>query len=787
MSPEYPEPLLSPATSRRLGWIGLFLLTVVAAFWFPFMPSTDLDPSWRMALGYFHTQGLQFGRDVVFNYGPLGFLMGKTYSGIQWWPLIIGQLGLAVITAGVVVLQAKRLIGRARLLFLVFFLVFGLSYEDALHMLVIAILGFELIRRSGASWKNSTLVIAAILSVYGQIKFTNFLLVSFVVILSCGYNAWMRRWREAGALLLGYILVYLAGWIALGQDLANLPAYFRNSWYISDGWLWSMGFPAPSGPLWKGVTILLLLVGYAVFHFVLHTDKPRAAANTMMLGAFVYLNWKHGFVRADGHMIGFFYCALLPLTAYPALLDDPPHFRRAHYWTFLGAMLLTLWALEESLTGVLQNSFGHFQGKIWGNVESVVDWPATRQHYRENLSIARAGADLYMTREIAGKATIDVVGFEIGTPVLNRFNYHPRPVIQSYSTFNPPLDQLNYDLYASDRAPQYVLSKIQTIDSRLPTMDDARVLLMLAYRYEYLRTEKGYGLWVRQPGPFDPAKFAPTRLRTATLAINQPFPIESTTGRALWIKVDLQPSFLGKLRSFFYKPPQVTLHLETIQGLKRDYLMPLPQGRTGFVVDPVIEDVVDYMQFANSQPVKHLRSITLKIPEDQMKYFSATAELELSALPLPTSGRKYFASEIERALHMFQTFPVSYTSLTPVSETTIDGREAAILHAPSQMIFEMPKDPHAASGKFGMMPGTYTAGGNTDGALFLVYWSNGNDRVELFRQYLDPVNKVEDRGLKDFRVSLAGLEGGRLYLEIQNGPRNNSSWDWTAWSNIKIE
>jgi hypothetical protein len=86
-----------------------------------------------------------------------------------------------------------------------------------------------------------------------------------------------------------------------------------------------------------------------------------------------------------------------------------------------------------------------------------------------------------------------------------------------------------------------------------------------------------------------------------------------------------------------------------------------------------------------------------------------------------------------------------------------------------------------------MLSGTYTNGGNTDGALFLVYWSNGSERRELFRQYLDPVNREADRRLQDFSGNLTGLNGGKLYLEVQNGPNDNPSWDWTAWSNIKIE
>ncbi len=831
MAPEIPEPLLPARVGRIVGWSALIIFMVIGIFNFPFPPSPDLDPSWRMALSYFYEKGMQFGPEVNFTYGPLGFLMGKTFSGFQFWPLIAGQLLLALIAAVVIAYQASRLTGRTRLIFLIFFLLLGITYEDALHMLIIALLGFELLRRGNLPWKHTTALIAVVLSVYSQIKFTNLLLAAFVVLLACGYSAWMKRRREALGLGLAFVFAYLGGWLLLGQHLRNLPAYLAGSWHISDGFLWCMGIPAPFDPLWKGIVLLVLLIGYSVLHVRLNPDKPRAVANTLMLGAFIYLNWKHGYVRADGHIFGFIFCAMLPLSAYPALLDDPPCFRRTHYWVFLGAMLLGLTALENTLPGTMRGVFGQAQAKVWENIESTVNWSQTRQNYREKLAAARANIDLYLTREIIGHSTVDVVGYEIGVALLNSFNYQPRPVIQSYSTFSPPLDKLNADLYASARAPAYVLSKIQTIDNRLPTMDDAHVLLLLAQRYEYLRTEKGYGLWRLKPGAFDPASIVPHPLRTGDLPVNQPLALEDISDRPLWAKIDLQPSLLGRIRSFFYKPPQVTLHIEI--GLddqkekpgskpseqadagdkkpviekasaqrtfapqvtvyndpekiqQRDYLMPLPQGRTGFILNPLIEDVEDYMNYANTQLIKRVRSITLKIPQDQLKYFSAHAAVELGALPSPTSGRRYFTDEIERLFHMFATYPVSYTALTPVSEATIDGITVVVVHAPSQMVFDVPAGARFVSGKFGMLPGTYTAGGNTDGALFLIYWSNGTDRVELFRQYLDPVNAIADRGLHDFNLPLSERTGGQLFLEIQSGPRNNTSWDWTVWTDINI-
>ena len=81
-----------PSLRHRLESALLFLLLSTIIFTLPNRPSFDLDASWRMALGKFFIDGLQFGRDVVFTYGPLGFVMGKTYSGLLFWSLIVWQL-----------------------------------------------------------------------------------------------------------------------------------------------------------------------------------------------------------------------------------------------------------------------------------------------------------------------------------------------------------------------------------------------------------------------------------------------------------------------------------------------------------------------------------------------------------------------------------------------------------------------------------------------------------------------------------------------------------------------
>lgn len=781
------RPLLPSSVSRVLGCTLIYVLLVAGIFSFPNSPSPGLDPSWRMALGYFYEQGMQFGKDVVFTYGPLGFIMGKTFSGLQFWGLIFGQLTLSMIAAAVILRQALRLEAIKRLVFLLFISLFAMLYEDALHMIVIAILGFDLLRLIDKPNRLKIGLISAVLAGYSQIKFTDCLLASFIVLIVLGYGLCRRRLTETVVLVATFVVVYLGIWVGCHQSLGNLPAYFRGSWAISQGYQWAMGVPAPVTALWKGIVILCIMAAYGVLHVVLAADKPRAWANSLVLGAYVYLCWKHGFVRADGHMTGFFYCALLPLTTYPALLDDPDLFRFAHRWVFALAICLSVWGIESALYGTVRFSLGWMEERIWHNVTQVGDWQQTRQIYRDQLSVARLSADLHQTREIVGNATVDVLGGEQSVAIFNKFNYRPRPVIQSYSTFMPELAQLNGAYVSSDQAPDFFLTRIETIDNRLLTLDDAQVLQMLPYRYEYLLTEKGFLLWKKLPGAFDPASIVPKFIRNEEVEVNHPLQIADLAGKPLWARIEVDLSLLGKIRTLLYKPPQVLLNIADTGGSNRDYLMPIPQGRNGFILTPIIGDTVDYMMYTSGKPERWAGAITVKVAPGEEKFFARTARVELSALPpLATTGEKYFPKDMDKIFFMFPTPPIAYESHTPFSANNIDGHDVAILHAPSLLTFNLPADAKSISGMFGFMPETYTGKGNTNGARFIVYWSNGSERKDLFQRFLNPISVQEDRGLQRFNVDLTSLSGGQLFLEIHPGPYNDIGWDWTAWTGIKI-
>ncbi len=775
-----------PASGGRLGSFLLWLLLATAIVTLPRYPLPDLDASWRMALGWFFHQGLQMGRDIVFTYGPLGFLMGRTYSGLQFGSLVLWQVLSAMVFAGLIMAGARDLRGTGRAVYFIFFVLLGVTYEDALHMIAIALAGWELVRRTDKAVHADSACLALLLALLAIVKFTNLMLAA-VCVAAAGLHALaLGRRRAALQLALWFAGGYLAVWILCGQNPLNLPRYLLTSLEVSSGYQEAMGLSTPPEAFWKGVTVLVLLVVYAVLYVWGHPDRPRALANGGILAALIYLNWKHGFVRADGHMIGFFFCALLPVVGFPALLADGLRWRRLQRALLVPAGILCVAGTYDALPGVVRYAGSQMQDKLWDNVSHALHWGSFRRSFDERLREQRQVADLPRVRKTVGQATVDVIGYEQAFALFNGLNYHPRPVFQSYSAYTPGLARLNEDFYASAQAPQFVLLKVETIDGRLAAFDDSRLLNLLVHDYEYQFAEKGFQLWRRRAAPPDRAALEPRRIRTVATALNAPCELGDLADRHVWATIDLEYSWLGRLRDLVYKAPLVQLVIEQQDGARTEFRLPPGQGRTGFMLNPVVNDVTDLVNFAGGRPDRWVRRITVAVARGDRKYFAARARISFFAVTPSTAGAAFYQHTLQEQFWMFKTCPVSFQAFAAPNEAEIDGRKAEVLHAPSEMVFVVPRGAREISGAFGYVAGAYLEG-RTDGAVFRVVWDRGSEQAVLFSQELKPRENPADRGLHPFRADLGGVAGGQLRLEIDPGPHHDNGWDWTAWTDIEIK
>lgn len=787
------EPARPASPLRRLktagGQILIFVLLGLAIFRFPFFPAADLDPSWRMTLHYALQHHLQFGRDLVFTYGPLGFILGRTFSGADFWPLVIWQFLLTAGFALTIMRFARPLSWTNRLFYYLFFILFIGIYLDLMHVAVITLLALLVIHEARKNRNSLPLIAGLFMAVLAAVKFTNFLMAIICVVVAVAYDWFGGRRRRAlvtaGAFFGGYLVVLLL----CHQNPLLQFEYLRNSWSISQGYEQTMFLDEPAAMFHAGLATLLLLAVYGALFLAGLRDRSQGIAVGLIFAAGTYLNWKHGFVRADGHVLGFYLWALLPVAAFPALLGDGERFRLAKRAVLALTAASALWGIYLIFPPCVSQCLELYNSQVRDVLPKFAHLSATEAAYRQSWTAAVANSRLPDTRDEVGAARVDVLGFEQGAALLNGLNFAPRPVFQSYSAYTPRLIRLNRDYYLGPRAPAYALFKFQTIDNRFPTMDDSETLRALWDRYTCVFDEGGFYLWKRDPAaakiPWQP----PVTARTGRAALGAAVSLGDLQGKNVWLTLDWRPSLLGHLRSFFYKPPLVQLAVTDSTGQTRAYRLPQPEAAAGFLLSPLLTDQSQFLLYCTGGQPPAVRSFAVEVDPAQARYVSGVVRYRLATIPPPAEIAQNLAAIHGRHYRMFKTAPDRIQAYAEPAEVEFDGVRGLQVHAPSEIVYDLPAGASALRGKFALNPGSYANGNRTVGAVFSVIFVAHGASTVLFTHRLDPLNDPADRGWHPFQVDLRGHGPGKLLLKIDPAPNpdHSNAWDWTCWSGLEIK
>ncbi|MGC9357688.1 MAG: YfhO family protein, partial [Anaerolineae bacterium] len=121
---------------------------------------------------------------------------------------------------------------------------------------------------------------------------------------------------------------------------------------------------------------------------------------------------------------------------------------------------------------------------------------------------------------------------------------------------------------------------------------------------------------------------------------------------------------------------------------------------------------------------------------------------------------------------------------------TIDDLQFPVLyeHPPAEVSFELPVEkPVAFEAALAMDPESWE--GEGDGVTFEVYVQDRQEASDLlFRQYVDPKHRPEDRGWLPIEVDLASYVGETITLSLVTTPgdEGNTNTDWAGWGNARI-
>jgi len=142
------------------------------------------------------------------------------------------------------------------------------------------------------------------------------------------------------------------------------------------------------------------------------------------------------------------------------------------------------------------------------DLQSNVDTFLNSQKYQQELKLELLQATRQLQLPIfKSKIKTDSVGYFGYFPasmVYNDFKYVTAPVPISFASWNEDLMKMNANFYAdANRAPQFLVASVSTIDNRLVAQDDSLAQLELLYRYAPVAFDRDSLLLKRLPEKSD--------------------------------------------------------------------------------------------------------------------------------------------------------------------------------------------------------------------------------------------------------------------------------------------
>jgi len=550
----------------------------------------DLDQSWAAVLGWAHLHGLRFGHDIVFTYGPLGWLHPRApfepalYFPFLFWQVLLG-LGYTFLYAGLF----RRLAAFERIVFAAMALFGCGTAADVLFLgtgivAVVSLDRYAAATRGLRTWIGLT-IIALQVNAVALIKFTAFPIAVALGATGVLLFAYRQRRRMALAWAGLWTATLLGLWLGSGQLLVDLPAYVRTSWWNVEGYGAAMNMDADGPTLAFGLATLA--AGALALGVWWRDERWRDLRSFVLAGHLalcLWIAWKSTYTRADFYHTRYFFA---PATFVVFALMALRCVERRR-WMYAGA------ALTGAVAIVTTNFLWMhaLPGPVPGTAKRVAGMAVTQSQHLARRAQLQQELDLPALRARIGDARVDLLGCAQGVMLLNGFHYAPRPVFQSYGAYTTPLQQINEAYYLGPDAPRFVILKFCAVDGRHPDGDDALALLAVMRAYRPRLQEKEYLLLEK------------TQADVPMLALPPEPGVRAHPGE--WVDVpagtapvlarfDYRLSLLGRLRAFFLQEPILILQTQTANGDLGQYRLVRGIALQGFLLSPAVATPEDYL------------------------------------------------------------------------------------------------------------------------------------------------------------------------------------------------
>jgi hypothetical protein len=468
------------------------------------VPSTGPDASWMAGLYMAHGEGLQFGRDIVFTYGPLGFLeVPVLYEQAMWIVAFLYQALVHVALAVSLIWVARRAFPLPIAVAACYSLLVIDRLAGAVVLLAFIWCLVALDDRAPRFSVPLVTVVGGLLAGIELLAKANYglAILAFATLTVLGLPERRRNVPLFAAVAGG---AFAASWMASGQSPSEVLEFGARSAQMISGYSNSMGrdiLVVDWELLGAIAAMALLFIAAAVATW--QDPLPRRLVSLALVALFSFMTFKQGFVRQGlGNTPEFFILIAGAGIAVASRLPRVPY-RAAALGLAVPLVGLALTALPSpSLRDSLKPE-AHLQFMrqgldallVPGERERLIAQARSwmRSSYRLNPDIVR---DL-------GDRPVHVDPWEAGVAWAYALNWHPLPVMQSYSAYTPQLDELNAAALSGPDGPSAILrhrtlepgdDSRGSIDDRYPGWESPAAMRAMLCNYRAVRTSAHWQL-----------------------------------------------------------------------------------------------------------------------------------------------------------------------------------------------------------------------------------------------------------------------------------------------------
>lgn len=549
------------------------------------MPAAGLDPSWTLGLNQALAQGLAFGKDVIFSYGPwssvyteayhpatdLMMTGGSLYLALSWWTCLVflmravqwrWVLALCICLSGM-------MYARDSLLF---------SYPLLVGLLTFRILDSGRERSNQAPWFFALLF--APFGLLPLIKASLLILCLVVMALCFVYITACKRIALAMICLLLPLLSMLLFWSLAGQSPGHLPGFLTSTLCMTNGFTEAMAIEGNSAEI-----CLYLTASFLIFLGIVCQKQIRPISRLFIFSlflVFLFFSFKAGFIRHNVHAFisatSILLASLLLPFAFRSKMTLPLVFFSVITWSWIIHHYTNLSIIKN----IQANSLA-----TWHGLKSrLLDSNWVKQNFDLSMSFLKKQASLPLLQ-----GTTDIYSCKQTDLISSGNTWSPRPVMQSYSAFTPMLAQKNTQHLQGSHSPDNIIFRMEPIDERLPSLEDGASWPLLLANYQPVPGEQDWLLLRKRSKPLTTGALRVLRQEKHLLREIVELP---DNGQPVFAEIMLNPTYLGHMASTFLKPDQLTIRLELTDGSQRQYRLIASMAKSVFLLSPLVENTAEF-------------------------------------------------------------------------------------------------------------------------------------------------------------------------------------------------